>query len=670
MLCILLSASFLFRVCIVLEKKLKLGVFVDNANLIDKSIEQNILDYSVILETTINDIEVFLSEISRVYGGIGQKFPIIDEEMSNENSRAEALMSYFTEKYDDNERTFSKDLNDNQVDFTDSFDKIKYFIDQDDVLSESIIRDVSKTNNVMESIDKIRLLADQIKVYSLNAIVISSKYGVAGHAFGEISKNIIKLSDLSNNQADSMNKVGNDLFLKFDEFKTKIVDTNNNQKANFIDMQHKIREEHSGIAKSFSVFSKILFDVIGRVSSTYDYVSEIMIILQREDIIRQQTEHVAQAIRILIEENKFFIDAYSTKRKESEGKSSLSDTDKEEVQGLVLDVLTFSDAVLLTILSNLRMIYDEIKESNVAIKKELNILRSTLKSIANDRDLIVEYMIGKSNDKTEYPFIVSNYLFDKYKVLVEGYLDSYKDFLNDKYIISDDNATISDLIEQLEGMFSDTKNIAKTFNSINFLAKIELEKNEAIFSDSRIFSIESVESIASIITDTVEECVVEFNTIKSEIFNSVRNFKSNINQQSDEYLAIEGMTKSIVSRLKNSEDLIRTNSEMFKSYADSLLDLIDETILDLNSLESMLVNVNEIIEISSSIHSLIKEKKQSLYAEIGITSWKIESEKYLSIMNSYTIEKERAIMNDVLSGGGNEDVLDAYVGNNDDVTIF
>ncbi len=643
---------------------------MDNGNLIDKSIEQNILDYSVILETTINDIEVFLSEISRVYGGIGQKFPIIDEEMNNENARAEALMSYFTEESDDNNRSFSKDLDDNQEDFTNSFDKIKYFIEQDDTLSESIIRDVSKTNNVMESIDKIRLLADQIKVYSLNAIVISSKYGVAGHAFGEISKNIIKLSDLSNAQADSMNKVGNDLFLKFDEFKTKIVDTNNDQKANFLEMQEKIREEHFGIAKSFSVFSKILFDVIGRVSSTYDYISEIMIILQREDIIRQQTEHVAQAIRILIEENKFFIDAYSAKCKECEGKDSLTDADREEVKGLVLDVLTFSDAVLLTILSNLRMIYDEIKESNVAIKKELNILRSTLKSIANDRDLIVEYMIGKANDKTEYPFIVSNYLFDKYKVLVEGYLDGYKNFLNEKYIISDDNAAISDLIDQLEDMFSDTKNIAKTFNSINFLAKIELEKNEAIFSDSRIFSIESVESIASNITDTVEECVVEFNTIKSEIFNSVQNFKSNINQQSDEYSAIEGMTRSIVSRLKNSENLIRTNAEMFKSYADSLLDLIDETILDLNSLESMLVNVNEIIEISSSIHSLIKEKKQSLYAEIGITSWKIESEKYLSIMNSYTIEKERAIMNDVLSGGGNQDVLDAYVPNNDDVTIF
>ena len=670
MLCILLSASFLFRVCTVLEKKLKLGVFVDNANLIDKSIEQNILDYSVILETTINDIEVFLSEISRVYGGIGQKFPIIDEEMSNENARAEALMSYFTEEDDDNDRSFSKDLDDNQEDFTNSFDKIKYFIEQDDTLSESIIRDVSKTNNVMESIDKIRLLADQIKVYSLNAIVISSKYGVAGHAFGEISKNIIKLSDLSNDQADSMNKVGNDLFLKFDEFKTKIVDTNNDQKANFLEMQEKIREEHFGIAKSFSVFSKILFDVIGRVSSTYDYVAEIMIILQREDIIRQQTEHVAQAIRILIEENKFFIDSYSTKRKESEGKEILTDADKAEFEHLILDVLTFSDAVLSTILSNLRMIYDEIKESNVAIKKELNTLRSTLKSIANDRDLIVEYMIGKPNDKTEYPFIVSSYLFDKYKVLVEGYLDGYKDFLNEKYIISDDNSAISDLIEQLEDMFSDTKNIAKTFNSINFLAKIELEKNEAIFSDSRIFSIESVESIASNITDTVEECVVEFNTIKSEIFNSVRNFKSNINQQSDEYLAIEGMTRSIVSRLKNSESLIRTNAEMFKSYADSLLDLIDETILDLNSLESMLVNVNEIIEISSSIHSLIKEKKQALYAEVGITSWKIESEKYLSIMNSYTIEKERAIMNDVLSGGGNQDIFDTYVANNDDVTIF
>jgi len=643
-----------------------------NANIIDKSIEQNILDYSVILETTINDIDVFLSEISRVYGSIGQKFPIIDEEMTNENIRAEALMSYFTEKFDDNnvDRSFSKDLEDNQSDFCKSFEQVELFIKQDNILSESIIRDVNKTNNVMESIDKIRLLADQIKVYSLNAIVISSKYGIAGHAFGEISKNIIKLSDLSNDQADAMNKVGNDLFLKFDEFKTKIVDTNNKQKINFLEMQSKIREEHSRIAKSFSVFSKILFDVISRVSSTYDYVSEIMMILQREDIIRQQTEHIAQAIRTLIEENKSFIDAYAIKRKENEGNKTLSDSDKEEIQHLVLDTITFSDTVLFTIISNLRMIHNEIKESNIAIKKELSILRSTLKSVANDRDLIVEYMIGKSKDKTEYPFIVSSYLFDRYKFLIEGYLDNYKDFLNEKYAISDDNATISDLIEQLEDMFSDTKNIAKTFNSINFLAKIELEKNEAIFSDSRTFSIESVEAIASNITDTVEECVVEFNTIKKEIFNSIQNFKSNINQQSEEYTDIESMTNSIVLRLKNSEDLVRNNVVMFKSYADSLLNLIDETMLDLNSLESMLVNINEIIEISSSIHSVIKEKKDTLYAELGITTWKIESEKYLSIVNSYTIEKERAIMNDVLSGGSGQNMPEIADSKDNDVTIF
>ena len=56
----------------------------------------------------------------------------------------------------------------------------------------------------------------------------------------------------------------------------------------------------------------------------------------------------------------------------------------------------------------------------------------------------------------------------------------------------------------------------------------------------------------------------------------------------------------------------------------------------------------------------IKEKKEEAYKNLGVESWKIESDKYLEIVNSYTIKKEREIANSILSG---ESVL------NDDISI-
>ena len=45
---------------------------------------------------------------------------------------------------------------------------------------------------------------------------------------------------------------------------------------------------------------------------------------------------------------------------------------------------------------------------------------------------------------------------------------------------------------------------------------------------------ESIESIASDITETVDKCLEQFRDIKAEIIKSINKFKLNINQQSNE----------------------------------------------------------------------------------------------------------------------------------------
>ena len=199
-------------------------------------------------------------------------------------------------------------------------------------------------------------------------------------------------------------------------------------------------------------------------------------------------------------------------------------------------------------------------------------------------------------------------------------------------------------------MFLETKNIAKTFNSINFLAKIELEKNSDIFNNSQTFSIESVESIATNITDTVDACLEQFHNIKAAIFSSINKFKSNINQQSTEHTFIESMTDSVSKRLDESKYIINNNIKRLDSYADELFGLIDKTLIDLSSLSTLLTKINEIIEIFNSMRNVIRNKKNEYYKLLGIENWKIESDKYLDIVNSYTIKKERAIANSILSG--------------------
>lgn len=610
------------------------------------NVNENILDYSAILEATVKDIQNFLTEFGRVYSFIGEKFPLIEQEMKNENEKSISLLSYFTEK--DTKKNFSNDFQENQEDFFKSFDRMQSLINQDDVLSNSIIEDVNIISNVMDSIEEIRKLADQIKVYSLNAIIIASKYGSGGKAFGEISKNIIKMSETSNEQADQMNRIGQELFVQFDRFKNEILKTNEMQRRSFNIMREQLDKEHNNMVNSFATFSNMISDIISRVDNSYDYIFEVMMILPQEDIIRQQTEHIIESIKHIVEENRKFIDTYGKEVVAINDAAELENN--ESLEHKLLDLLTFDDVVLSLIIENFKSIHKEILDNNARINDSLKGLKESLLDISSDRNTIVEYMIGAQSGKSEFPFSVSDSIFNEYLSFIKLYLDNFKLFLSNKHRISDNNAGIIDSIEELENMFLETKNIAKAFNSVNFLAKIELEKNSNIFSDSQTFSMVSVESIATNITDTVDVCLEKFESIKTTIFNAINKFKFNINQQSIENLYIESMMDNIYKRLEESKAIIEDNIKGLDTHAKELFNLIEKTLIDLSSLTTLLTKINEIMEVFNKMRDIIRNKKNEYYKTLNIENWKIESDKYMEIVNYYTIKKERTIANSILSG--------------------
>ncbi len=610
------------------------------------NVNENILDYSAILEVTVKDIQNFLTEFGRVYSFIGEKFPLIEQEMKNENEKSISLLSYFTEK--DTKKNFSSDFQENQEDFFKSFDRMQSLINQDDVLSNSIIEDVNIISNVMDSIEEIRKLADQIKVYSLNAIIIASKYGSGGKAFGEISKNIIKMSETSNEQADQMNRIGQELFVQFDRFKDEILKTNEMQRRSFNIMREQLDKEHNNMVNSFATFSNMISDIISRVDNSYDYIFEVMMILPQEDIIRQQTEHIIESIKHIVEENRKFIDAYGKEVVAINNAAELENN--ESLEHKLLDLLTFDDVVLSLIIENFKSIHKEILDNNARINDSLKGLKESLLDISSDRNTIVEYMIGAQSGKSEFPFSVSDSIFNEYLGFIKLYLDNFKLFLSNKHRISDNNAGIIDSIEELENMFLETKNIAKAFNSINFLAKIELEKNSDIFSDSQTFSMVSVESIATNITDTVDVCLEKFENIKTTIFSAINKFKFNINQQSIENSFIESMMDNIYKRLEESKTIIEDNIKGLDTHAKELFNLIEKTLIDLSSLTTLLTKINEIMEVFNRMRDIIRNKKNEYYKTLNIDNWKIESDKYMEIVNYYTIKKERTIANSILYG--------------------
>lgn len=649
-------------------QNIKMGISLANKS-IDKNVCHDIINSSSKMAAIVDNIGVFLKELNRTYSNIANQFPLFEGKVREESERVLSVSNYFTGGIDkDIENSFSNVLEYNASELNKSFERVNTFIEDDNKLSESIIEDASKTNKIMESIGQIRQLAEEIKVYSLNAIIISSKHGVVGKAFGEISKNIIRLSDISNEQADTMNKMGNELLTRFDSFKNKIIETNNTQQAFFFGLKNTISEEQETILKSFSLMSTILNNIISRLENAYD-VFDIMMVLQEEDIVRQQIEHIASSLKILIEENKEFVSDYN---KYSDGIRGSKILENEDIKNILLDIITFNDVVLGISVYNFKDVYSSINDANSKIKNKLLAIRQTLTTIVQDRNILIEYMTGYKASGRTFPFILTDKLFEKYVNLIKDYLSRFKKFIDAKTVISEDNISVNDAMENLQDMFEETKNIAKTFNAINFLAKIELEKNAEIFKDSKAFSIESVEAIAVNITNTVEQCLSQFNSIKAKIDNSILNFNGNISRQSGEYSAIELMVYDIGKRLYNAKSIIKENIKLFEDYGDTLFALIDSTISDIESFKKLLLSIDDMTNVCADMQEDIKKKKDYFFEYYGIDSWKIQSSKYIDMMKMYTMERERLIASEVLNEVADISLdIDVSGGeHNNDFTLF
>ncbi len=682
-----------------------------------KELKDDLLDFSVILQTTSNDATLFLQEVGRVYNFIGQKFPVIEEEIVRENKNAMGVIDYFLKKEgDDKKDTFYDNLKINQDKFLYSLKNMQAFIDLDTDLSNAIVAGVSKVDNIMLAIDKIKVLADQIKIYSLNAVVTSSKYGSAGRAFGEISKNIIKLSDSSNQSAESMSQVGKMLFDKFFEFKTEIIDVNTQQQNAFEKIEKDITVSFERVLDTFNTFSQILIDVIERVDSTKVKIFDVMTSLQREDIVRQQTEHIISSIAVVVNENKKFIEEFSLyqeiKNTEAMSKerqeelvetvveqidkkqeieeliSNVLDDDKEDntienkniairelkmkeedlrMKHMLLDLFTFNDVVLNLIMHNFDTIYKEIIEVNNKLKDALNYIKKSITDIADDKGLILDFFVGEYSG---HAFNILHSVFIDYIANMRGYIENVNTFLLHKENIAQKNEDISDIIDLLENMFNNVKSIAKTFNSINFLAKIELEKNAEIFSDSQAFSVQNVESVASNITKTVEQCLKEFDAIENDLFASLDVFRNNIRNQKGEYMLIENSTEDISRNLEDSKNIIKNNVKTLDGYSDDLITLVDETLNNMKELDALLEEISGITNIYRDIVDKMKSKKAAIYKNYGISAWKIENQKFTDILDTYTIRGERAIADAVLSGDDSVDIEIDVGAHSGEFTLF
>ncbi|MDE7479452.1 MAG: methyl-accepting chemotaxis protein [Lachnospiraceae bacterium] len=148
-----------------------------------------------------------------------------------------------------------------------------------------IAQQITRTNDSVREIEEaaslISSIADQTNLLSLNASIEAARAGEAGKGFAVVAVEIQQLADQSNNSADSIFGIINNLINEFKET-LKIMDevenATNEQNKKLTDTQRQFEIVNAGIAQSRDK-TAVIKGAIGECSQVRNTVSEIMLSL-------------------------------------------------------------------------------------------------------------------------------------------------------------------------------------------------------------------------------------------------------------------------------------------------------------------------------------------------------------------------------------------------------
>ncbi len=442
----------------------------------------------------------------------------------------------------------------------------------DSRINNSIAESIQRTLDIRKSVDEILTMIEAIDLYSVNTMLISTKAGAEGETLAQISSEMTVLSDKAGKISTEFISLLQTLETSYDEFSSvreKIDITNENYLT-----QMKV--------KSSLVFGEILTD-LGRLSANVaeimkyseeveSSITSVMEWLQTEDLVRQDLEKVIVALEEAENGGNRLFDR--------SGDPGMAERITELLYGMSMSKIQGLE-------HHIERLITGNTDCNERIKDILNRFINRFYGSHGDGK---QYYEGEKLDT----------VYEKLENMKNEYISYIQKIIEGKRELFELSSRILDVLGRFTLFFNELVQIAKRFEIINMLTKIELARHSNL-KKTLTGALTGVRDLPTQMKKIIERSLATNAMVAQYMEASIREYQENyLVQERTLNNCIQAMRKISV-KLNESKKYYQDISEEVGGTCTRMLGFIEhesgeiEAISDLkNTLKSLFDKVSRI----------------------------------------------------------------------------
>lgn len=474
---------------------------------------------------------------------------------------------------------------------------------------------------------------------ALNSIIFAIRIGDEGAGFQILSDRINQVSLELGRRFGDMKETINRLNKWNKEFQQKL--------AEFVEYEEELKHRYQNrfqtsfqhVVSALTVICGILENNLGYTKDALSGVSRIMVMVQNQDIIRQNIENMSKCFKIMLD------------KKESVVSGSMEEC---------LDYLTFADRVLNLSKTLVGNIENSLNESIFSLSGELAEMDVNVTDLEEDSLCLTELFAGNEN-RPDAECVIKN-VFDTVSEQLDDLMSIEKNIEVKSGLLFAGIKTFTELMETVEQYFADIDRETRNLRKMKVLIKIELARID-VGSD---LSLDTIGSAVDEVVETIHTNQQMFMKLRSHFEKNMEAFNRAVNRTSSKLGGSTDTLDTAKTKLVTIKGLaagavVASNREMKEIFKQ--LRLPGRNLADTGLVGMLLTDVNTRI---NEVHETVQRAQKDLLMKNGITQWEEKGEDLKLLMDQFTCFVERKAMKD-LTGGTVQDIGSSSGG---DIVLF
>lgn len=574
------------------------------------------------IQEVCTHLEQLIEETESLYGLLFETFPKMEKSIEQVSEETTILLDYFIRTQEEGEEAPVESqrfrLTDILMTIADTIEKVdESLLNRQEInrLLDAFLHTETDDKASMEDLLSIVGVIDkalaEIDLISLNAIIFAKRTGDKGASFSVIAGNIKNLSlkvTESNMQAQELIQSLKNWLEEFQNTIRKLLDFRDQ-----ITQEHaiKVKEQFKQAIASLGETGTMLHNLLHNVYEVIEPGRQIMVLIQNQDIIRQQMENMGTILQSLLDHEKG------------------EEAEKEEI----LDQAKFRYEMGLLTGKIMETIQTQLEESVGEINQEIEALAQQLKDICEDSLYLSRFFGGQGQEQrgsvdetfARIQSFVGNFL-QAVMELSQGSSDLTRDRKEFVQKIEATNIHIEAISGQLQGM-----------EKLRLLSAIELArmgmKDHAFNKD--------IDTITQRVITAIGENKRDFGELKELLMSNLQELDETMGKSQKRVVESQAIIKEAEEELNMTNAIVNQAIHALHAELQAFLEEVHILQKDFAPASTFLQRSMEIQDLIQGFVNTATKEYEARLQEFDVEDWEIQDTSLQAVYNGFTTYWEK-----------------------------